>query len=46
MKRILSSFRRNRDKDVNQAYVATHRDDCWGEDKWFWWPLILPSSFD
>lgn len=48
MKRIFSSFRRkNRDHDVNERYIATERDDHrGGDDKWFWWPLILPSYFD
>lgn len=50
MKRLFSSFRRkNRDNDFNEHYVPTERDDRKhrpAEDEWFWWPLILPSSFD
>lgn len=49
MKRIFSSLRRkNRDGDDRQGFFASRdeRQNAAGDDPWFWWPLMLPSSFD
>ncbi|MBX9571902.1 MAG: hypothetical protein K2X77_23620 [Candidatus Obscuribacterales bacterium] len=48
MKRILASFRRNRNNDVDERFVVTerkNRKEC-EADQWFWWPLMLPNQVD